>query len=140
MSELTPKTKELFDRLRALELPKGSYVVFGSGPLAIRGLKEPHDLDVVVTEDVYNEYKVKEGWKELVRNDDTCMVKDGIELWYSWTPDTWDVGVLIQQAEEIDGLPFVPLPQVLIWKVSSGRSEDLEDVERIRAHLAQQQG
>ncbi len=39
----------LFDRLRTLSLPEGSFAVFGSGPLAIRGLiDEIGDLDIIV--------------------------------------------------------------------------------------------
>lgn len=39
---------ELFGKIRALGLPIGDYAIFGSGPLAVRGLMPgARDLDVV---------------------------------------------------------------------------------------------
>ena len=45
----------LFDRLRDLALPSGDYAVFGSGPLAIRGIIEAcGDLDVLCKPNVWD--------------------------------------------------------------------------------------
>ena len=45
----------LFERLRAMELPPGTYAVFGSGPLAAHGLIDDiGDLDVVVRDDAWD--------------------------------------------------------------------------------------
>ena len=40
------------DELKQFNLTEGKYVIFGSGPLAIRGLWENHDIDILVTEDL----------------------------------------------------------------------------------------
>jgi len=42
------------DELRDLNLPKEEFVIFGTGPMAIRGLKENNDLDIVVCENLWN--------------------------------------------------------------------------------------
>ena len=106
--------------------------------MAIRGLKEPHDLDVVVTEEVYDTYRTKEGWTEETTGTDTYLQNNGIELWHNWKPGTWDVRELIANAEIIEGLPFVPLAQVLEWKESNARPKDIEDAQLIRAYIAAQ--
>ena len=43
------------DELKSLNLPKGKFAIFGSGPLSVRGLRENEDLDVLVTPDLWNE-------------------------------------------------------------------------------------
>jgi hypothetical protein len=106
--------------------------------MAIRGLKEPHDIDIVVTQELYDEYKQKEGWTEETGDIDTYLQNNGIELWHNWKPGTWDVRELITNAEIIDGLPFVPLTQVLKWKEANARPKDIGDAELIRAHIAAQ--
>jgi len=37
--------KELVDEVRKMDLPLGKYAISGSGPVAIRGLREGRDLD-----------------------------------------------------------------------------------------------
>jgi len=45
----------LLEELKKLNFPKDKYAVFGSGPLAIRNIREAHDLDVIVTHDFFQE-------------------------------------------------------------------------------------
>ena len=47
--------KNFLMELDSLNIPKEDYIIFGSGPMAIKGLIEPSDLDVVVRENVYKE-------------------------------------------------------------------------------------
>ena len=50
----------LLGRLRALELPAEDYAVFGSGPLAVRGLIEHiGDLDVVARGPAWRNYTLQ---------------------------------------------------------------------------------
>ncbi len=110
-------------------------MIFGSGPLAVRGLRDARDLDIVVTKDVYDMFREKDGWSESSNGTDTCLRKDDMELWYTWGPGEWHVEELLANAEMIDGLPFVPLPVVLRWKEVLGRPKDRADIETIRKHL-----
>ncbi len=41
--------KELFKKVKNLNLPIGDYALFGSAPMGIRGLRECHDIDIIVT-------------------------------------------------------------------------------------------
>ncbi|GAF93599.1 unnamed protein product, partial [marine sediment metagenome] len=51
------------DELKRLDLPKDKYAIFGSGPLAIRGLRENRDLDIIVKPELWeklvNEYPIE---------------------------------------------------------------------------------
>jgi len=129
--------KKLTDEIRELSLPKGSFAIFGSGPMAIRGLKEPNDIDLIVTKDVYELLKNKHGWDEKIYNESEkhYLRKGRIEAWNMWGPGNWDIPRLIETAELIDGLPYVTLDNVLAWKRRNGRPKDAADIEKIEKYL-----
>jgi hypothetical protein len=123
--------KDLFQIVKELKLPVGKYALFGSAPLGIRELKDCHDIDIIVTEDLWNEYKNK-NWEIKIMPYGSQYLCDGeIELWKDWYPGKWNIQELVDEAEMIDELPFVRLERVLEWKKLSGREKDLKDIEII---------
>lgn len=131
----------LFERLKQLNLPRGKFAIFGSGPMCIRGWKDcSHDLDVIVAEDVWNAYRNMPGW-ELRKMDhgSEYLWNDELELWKDWKPGVWDIGQLIAEAEMIDDLPFVKLSEVVRFKELNGRGKDIRDIQIIREHLKREQ-
>jgi len=130
--------KELFQKVKELNLPIGEYALFGSAPMGVRGLRECHDIDIIVTEKLWNDYKNKSEWKLIeIREDNNYfegLRNDDIELWRDWWPG-WNVDKLIQEAEIIDGLSFVKLGEVIKWKRFRAREKDLKDVEIIEKFL-----
>lgn len=130
---------KLFQRVKELKLPLGKYALFGSAPLGVRGLKDCHDVDIIVTEDLWNEYKDKGNWETKKFNDRTLYLANGdVELWKDWGPGQWDVKQLIREAEIIDELPFVKLERALEWKRLNAREKDLKDIETIKKFLRTQ--
>lgn len=131
---------ELFKKVKDLNLPIGEYALFGSAPMGIRGLRECNDVDIIVTEKLWNEYKSKQGWKfKRVKGYDSNkyfegLQNDDIELWKDWWPK-WDIKNLIQEAEIINSLPFVKLEKVLKWKKYIAREKDLKDIKIIEKFL-----
>lgn len=131
--------KELFQIVKELKLPVGKYALFGSAPLGVRGLRECHDIDIVVMEDLWNDYSSKNGWEVKKHSDGTSYLVNGsIELWKDWGPGQWDINRLIKEAEVIDELPFVKLEYVVEWKKLYGRDKDFKDVETIEKFLRTQ--
>jgi len=128
--------KDLFQKVREMKLPLGEYALFGSAPLGIRELKICHDIDIIVTPDLYNKYK-KDGWEvETTPDGSEYLGKDEIEIWQDWWPPaSWDLKKLIQEAEIINDLPFVKLEDVVKWKKMSGRKKDLGDLEIVEKFL-----
>ncbi|MFH1979038.1 MAG: hypothetical protein ABII97_01470 [Patescibacteria group bacterium] len=135
-------SKELFERLKQLNLPKGRYAIFGSAPMCARGLRECRDLDVIVTEDIFNEYKEKPNWETKKTDSSVYLDNNGIEFWKDWAPDymngKWDIQKLIDEAEIIDDLPFVRIEEVLKWKKVLAREKDLKDIEVVQEYLKKQ--
>lgn len=52
------------NRMKLLDFPKDSYVVFGSAPFAVLGIREVNDIDLLVSEELYAELE-KNGWKKV---------------------------------------------------------------------------
>ncbi len=101
------------------------------------GLRKSRDLDVIVAEDVFDDYKDMPGWKiKEFRAGEFYLDKNDIELWKDWGPGEWDIQKLINEAEIIDGLPFVKLKEVLKWKKMIGRDKDIKDIKIIETYLA----
>jgi len=126
---------DLFQRVREMNLPIGKYALFGSAPLGIRGLKDCHDIDIVITEDLWNEHKSKHWEIKVMPHGSQYLRNDEIELWKDWKPGRWNIEKLIEESEIIEGLPFVKLERVLEWKKLSSREKDLKDIEIIEEFL-----
>lgn len=58
-----------------------------------------------------------------------------IEVFDEWGPGDYDIDKLIDEAEVIEDLPFVPLTRVLHWKKKMSRPKDLRHVEMIKRYL-----
>ncbi|MFA5169386.1 MAG: hypothetical protein WC420_01385 [Candidatus Paceibacterota bacterium] len=120
-----------------MNLPIGEYAIFGSGPMGIRNLREMHDIDLIVSDRIFNEYLNKQGWeiKEIYGYRDWLKNESlEIEMGRDWH-EGWDVEGMIGEADIIDGLPFVKLRYLIDWKKYFGREKDLKDVELIEKFL-----
>ncbi len=126
---------DLFQKVRDLRLPIGKYALFGSAALGIRGWKQCRDIDIIVTEDAWNGFK-KRGWEvKRMSHGSQYFCKDKIEVWKDWYPGEWNIAKLINEAEIIDGLPFVRIESVLTSKKLSNRKKDQEDIKLIERFL-----
>ncbi|MQA02130.1 MAG: hypothetical protein GEV07_05185 [Streptosporangiales bacterium] len=133
---------QLLDVVRALDLPAGQYVVFGSGPLVVRGLREGRDVDLVVTPELYERLR-DTGWTVVAKDDGGELLQHGdVEAMtrlefpgYHRDPRT-----LIAGAEHIDGVPFTPLAELRTFKTALGRPKDQVDLDLIDAALTRQNG
>ena len=128
--------QELFLKIAALNLPPGKYALFGSAPMGIRDLRDCHDIDIIATEDLWNTFRNRPGWIARVGPwGDDYFEKEEVELWKNWRPGAWDIQKLIDAAQVIDGLPFVPLEDVLRWKKLIAREKDMKDIAVIEDFL-----
>lgn len=123
----------LFQRVRDLNLPIGEYAIFGSGPMGVRGIREMGDVDIIVTQKLWDNFIKKPDWEQR-QIDNLCGIKNeklNIEIWKDWWIG-WNVEQMIKEAETIDGLPFVSLEMMIEWKTLVGREKDLKDLELIK--------
>ena len=112
-----------------MELPPGSYAVFGSGPLAAHGLiEELGDLDVIVAEEAWDRVRAL-GTIAMHGDDPVVELDNGLSFGRSWAYGDVDIEHLIEDAEMINGLPFVRLEAVVEYKRIAGRPKDLRHIE-----------
>lgn len=132
------KKEEIIVKVKSLNLPKDSYVVFGSGPLAAAGIRETNDIDLYVSSEVLRKLK-KDGWKELVKGpDDKPLIHQDFEAHAHWnfSPYAPTLKHLLETATEIEGVRFASLNEVRKWKEASGGEKHLADVILIDKFLS----
>jgi len=131
-------TKEdIVTKVRALGLPKDSYIVFGSCPLAAVGIRESNDIDMLVSEQVYEQLR-NDGWQQLDKGPrDKPLVHDVFEAHTNWDFSSYSptLDELLANAMDIEGVPFASIEDVRKWKVASGRPKDLVDIGLIDEYL-----
>ena len=129
-------TAILFDQLRQLGIPPKGYAVFGSGPLAIRGIIPAcNDFDVLCTQDVWDLVS-QEGTTEYLREYDVTIASffDGaVTFGTEWEIGDFNVLELIKTAEMIDSLPFVRLEYVVRYKTIRSSAKDLQHLAALEA-------
>ncbi|MBF8281038.1 MAG: AraC family transcriptional regulator [Candidatus Magasanikbacteria bacterium] len=129
-----------FAALRKYNFPPKDFAVFGSGQLWVRGIRKAHDLDILARGAAWQK-ALKLGEKKLMIDSGHEYVRltDGnngvIEIFNKWVPGEWNENELIDSAEMIDGVPFVPLEKVIIWKRRMNREKDRIDLKLISAYL-----
>jgi hypothetical protein len=130
----------IFKEVKELNLPIGEYIVVGSGPMAARGIRECKDIDILVSEKLYNKL-VAEDWRivEIAGVTRKLMVlKKGLfeinkDLKFGkYNPETQN---LINNAEIINGIPFLSLPELIKFKTALGRQKDFDDIKLIEKYL-----
>jgi hypothetical protein len=130
----------LFEEVKSLDLPIEQYTVVGSAAMAARGIREPKDIDILVTPELYE--KLKETWVvKQVRPDFEVVEKGLVEASpimvtiANYDPDIYQV---IKNSEIIDGVAFSSIQDVIDFKRAMGREKDLKDVDLMLKYLHEQ--
>lgn len=132
--------QEIIAKVHELKLPKNSYVVFGSGPLAAAGIREAGDIDLYVNQDVLNSL-IQAGWRQIHKGPgDAPYTRDDYEAHANWdfSPYAPTLDHLLETAQVIDDVAFASLEEVRRWKFESGGEKHLADVARIDEYLARE--
>lgn len=132
---IAQKNKKKFDAVRSLDLPLGQYAIISSGPMGIRNIREIGDIDIIVTDELWNVLSKK---YSVVEKDKVSKISfpDGIVEAFCQTSfsQTFQdetipkVADRIAEAEIIDGLPFDQIRHVLYFKRMMAREKDLKDI------------
>lgn len=128
----------IFEEIKKLNLPLDQYVVVGSGPMVARGIRDFKDIDILVTEDTFEQLSQEEEWKTSTGEDGRRVLKKDVfevdrVLWCKdYQPDTND---LIKNSEVINGIPFLQLSELIKFKKTLSREKDLKDIELINEYL-----
>jgi hypothetical protein len=118
-----------------MKLPRRDFAVFASGPLIVRGvIPATNDLDVVCRGAAWDK----------VGKIGTLQFNDGYDVEIVTICDwevtfgnrlgrgNFDVDMLIDRAEFINGLPFVELKHVVEYKLERASDRDLRHIELLK--------
>ena len=133
---MTKKFEKLLNEFRKLKLKDGDYAIYGSGPLAIRKIRDAKDLDVIVSDHLYQRLKAqhpKDPEKERIK-----VGEIEIYPFWAWEPQITGLKEIIERAELIQDLRFVRLDDLISCKKKMGRPKDFEDIKLIEDYLHNQ--
>jgi hypothetical protein len=126
--------------VKSLQFSVGSYIVYGSGPLALHGVRSVNDVDMLVTKELKTQLKSL-GWKEVNKGPNDTPVTNGVVEAH----DTWSfceyspaLNELLNRADTYKGVSFASLEDVLKWKLASPASDkNLKDIQSIKDKLSE---
>lgn len=126
------KLIQMFKELDALGLPKDEYVIVGSGPLGIRGIREIRDLDLVVSNNLWKRLSGKHTIVDGDPGTKKMYISKCIEVLggpsFIHDGNTPTVEEMIKSVEFINGYPFMSLNYTILFKLKRGRDKDLHDL------------
>jgi hypothetical protein len=126
------------EEVKRLNLPSGEYSVVGSGALSIRGIRNHDDIDLIVTENLYEEMKTK-GWEEKEKSDGLLHIyKNNTEVAKNFLHiDGFRLSTeeVIKNSDIIDDVSFMSLEDLITLKTAMGREKDLRDIALIKEYL-----
>lgn len=128
---------EIIKKVKALGFPRGSFVVFGSGPLALAGIREANDIDMLITPELYAKLERK-GWQKISKGfGDEPLVKDDIEVHPNWDFSSYSprLADLLSRATYVDGVAFASITDVRRWKAGHDHPNREEVLRQIDAYL-----
>lgn len=115
-------------------MPVKNYAIFGSGPLAVRGvIPTCNDLDILCRGEVWEAVR-KIGKLEFLPTYDVTIISfsDGaITFGTEWGIGDFNVDELIDTAEIIVALPFVLLEHVVSYKTIRSSPKDLSHLKAL---------
>jgi len=131
--------REVEAELLALALPGAEYVVVGGAVLALLGIRDTEDIDLVVSERLFADLQDR-GWRVKTRPNGKPGLKHGrTEAYLDVNCESFERSSswLFENAQEVrSGFPVVDLETLAQFKAGYGRPKDLQDLVLIRRHLS----
>lgn len=122
------------ERVKQVDIPLDQMVVIGSGLLDAWGLRDADDIDLVVSQRIFDELKATGEFTEGHKNASPYLEKDQLEIWTDWKDDlTFEQ--LAASAITIDDVMYVNPAILIARKAVRGSDKDRRDIELIGAYL-----
>ena len=101
------------DTLKELNIPKDDFVIYGSAPMVLRGLKEKNnDLDVLVRDSLWNKLSVK--YPNNINGDYIDI--NGVSFTQTDKNFLGDIDEVIKNSDIIDGYHILSILETKRWK------------------------
>lgn len=129
--------ESILNQLNTLNIPRGSFMVMGSGILDALDIRSASDIDLVVNDEAYV-YLNDSGWSERIASNGSTGIEQGVFQAYNRWNDEGTVKTLeelLVDAEWVNGVPYNSLAKLSLYKIRRGRDKDLADIELINKYL-----
>ncbi len=123
--------KILLNELAALNLPQNEYVVIGSGPLAVRNLREAQDLDILASDSLWKDLSKKYPITPQKPPDIEKISVGNIEFVGKGSSYKAFSNEIFQTADLINEHFYINLNLLKKIKLKRAREKDLKDVTLI---------
>lgn len=125
------------EMIKELRIASDSYVVVGGAVLGLLHLRDTHNVDLVVSRDVYYHFARKRHWREVVlTGGKRILVHEQYTLMKSWMGSS--LASLQRDSRKIEGLPAVSLERLIEAKRTLARRTDLADIQLLLNHAKRQ--
>ena len=125
----------LLAQLKALQLPKDEYVVIGSGLLDALGLRTSHDLDLVVSPELFQTLRASGMYTIEKKYTDEVLLHDTVEIWRDWKADA-GFETLLNSSIEVEGEKFAHPDIIIKRKTERNAPKDIEDIRLLKEYFA----
>ena len=120
------------DTLKELNIPKEDFVIYGSAPMVLRGLKEKNnDLDVLVRSSLWEQLSVK--YPNNINGDYIDI--NGVSFTRTSKNFLGDIDEAIEKSDVIDGYNILSILETKRWKEKVGGERHLSDAKIIDEYL-----
>jgi hypothetical protein len=127
----------IIQKIKELNLPNDQYIVIGSGTMSALGIREANDIDMSVTEELFDKLKKTGEWEEFEKYGRPFLIKDVFDINKSlgWEKYSTTVEEVNKSALFIEGIPFMNLDELIKFKDAMGREKDLKDIALIKEYI-----
>lgn len=131
----------IFEEIEKLNFPNDEFIIVGSGIMAVKGIRDTNDLDIVVSPELFEKCK-NDGWeiqswtKEGIEGMD-WLKKGNIDLYMQLSRKNGSLSLkdLLKNSEKINGVSFNTLEALIDFKREYGRPKDFEDIKIIEEYF-----
>ncbi|MFM2357492.1 MAG: hypothetical protein RJA61_229 [Candidatus Parcubacteria bacterium] len=135
------KAINIFEEIHKLNFPSDQYIVVGSGIMAVKGIREACDLDIVVSQELFEKCK-SEDWEVMPWTRSGKLGKEWLKkgitdlmLEVMSGDKTFDLKTLVKEGEKVQGVWFMSLSQLIFFKKEYGRQKDFDDITLMEKYI-----
>ncbi len=128
--------KRQIENIKQINFPDDQFAVVSSGSLAVRGIREANDIDIIVTptlwKDLIKRYQVninESGVETIALENDIEILNPSQSIFGN--SKVIPLSEIIESADVFNGVKFINLDHLKAMKNELGREKDLRDIALI---------
>jgi len=128
MKPIIEKVNHIYE-LEELNLDKSKYTIIGSSIMAAYGIRDNDDIDISVTDDLFNEISKDNRFTREDYQPSISYRYKHISIFNGYYPMLKSPQQLIDESIKIDGYNFITIETLKEWKEMKRRPKDINDLK-----------